>query len=187
MDPEVASPHHGPVSRLRFTFPLTTWQSLLIPCFYPDLWEFMPEWLALCDSELLVGANPGFRTVLCCFLSHLLYGDFVFDVSLLLVFCFLAIPIPIWKRSHCKEPCHRAYRPHSEEKNMIGCLLCVGVWKQFDENSIFFTNTHTAFLYAVKCFAWVNTQCGWATLNCPTARHWEYFSDAQEVLLQDVS
>ena len=57
-------------------------------------------------SGLLAGGSPGFRTVLCCFLSQLLYGDFVCDVSLLLVFCFLAIPIQFIMRSHYLfEPC----------------------------------------------------------------------------------
>ena len=44
-------------------------------------------------SGLLAGGSPGFRTVLCCFFSHLLYGDFVIGVSRLFVICFLAIPI----------------------------------------------------------------------------------------------
>ena len=44
-------------------------------------------------SGLLAGGSPGFRTVLCSFFSHLLYGDFVIGVSLLFVICFLAIPI----------------------------------------------------------------------------------------------
>ena len=46
----------------------------------------MPEWLALCDLGVFWLGRSGFRTVLCCFLSHFLYGDFVCDVSLLLVF-----------------------------------------------------------------------------------------------------
>ena len=56
----------------------------------------MPAWLALCDLGAPGWGSPGFRTVLCCFLPHLLYGDFVCDVSLLPVFCFLAIPIPFY-------------------------------------------------------------------------------------------
>ena len=46
----------------------------------------MPAWLALCDLGARGWGSPGFRTVLCCFLSHLLYGDFVCDVSLLHMF-----------------------------------------------------------------------------------------------------
>ena len=53
----------------------------------------MREWLALCDLRAPGWGSPGFRTVLCCSLSHLLYGDFVCDVSLLL--CFVFSPYPI--------------------------------------------------------------------------------------------
>ena len=60
----------------------------------------MPAWLDLCDLGSWLGGSPGFRTVLCCFFSHLLHGDFVIGVSLLFVICFLATPIHLIMQSN---------------------------------------------------------------------------------------
>ena len=54
----------------------------------------MPAWLAL-RSRSLARGSAGFQTVLCCFLSQLLYGDFVCDVSLLLCLLFSRHTNPI--------------------------------------------------------------------------------------------
>ena len=63
----------------------------------------MPTWLALCDIGAPGWGNPGFRTVLCCFFSHLLYGGHRYVPCPFAL--FLAIPILWMMQSHYLNNC----------------------------------------------------------------------------------